>query len=857
MKKIVKIMFLLMVYIIIQLSHNNINAVEKVYVNGYSVKSYTENINYLKGINDLKAGEINVGKSVLYNNDGSFNINLGAIGKSFETIDTPEYNIVLVIDNSASMYNTEKRIQSTVDAINSIIREASDNENINIGVVSYSSNTYHSINQEPAMPILNLGHYTSNSDSDVYIEYVKDVDGKETWSDEFCKSRYIHSVTTQNDCDIQKKHYAGYTHTQAGVIAAYEMLESANNKDTAIPVVILMSDGEANCLAYSKGTYSSDKEKVKNYQYQVDSISSLINDYSIFYNESWKTLGSASGYTTIRECMYIKDKINEIYKNKCAFYTFGYYISDSSYVAKAVLNPTKENIDMLENYMSNGYNEFGIHYLVYNSGISWKDLCYTNQYYSNNGSDNIGDIFKQIIFEEVNKRSPLRDGDNLVIEDKVGEGFELLKEENKIPMMLNIDSEDVNIELVTNNGIVYEYQNAVLKISYNSEDNSIIVKIDGSYFIDKFVSLSFDIKLSENSIGTLNGKTYYTNEMSKYNFSTNEKNPYYKGATISQNLDISGSITLQKEPAKVIVNYIDNSTGELIEKSEIIDGWINDEYSTHQKQIEGYKLINLPENANGKFLNKETIVTYKYIKQSSVTVKYVDIDTNNEISPQNVTIYNEGEEYSTQKKDIENYQYLKSTSNVSGIVGRNNIEVIYYYEKKNGTLIVKYVDEDGNILLKEESEGKIGEEYRIEEKVINGYKVIKRPESCEGKYRDGVIELVFILKQDSLKKGTIEINFVDVNGNILLEKYIEIDEIGKEFYIEAPEIDGYKVIGDDKISAIYVDGKLVFNVVYDKILNESIVPTSDIEFIKIIIIGVICFTLMCVITNKLCQNKYE
>lgn len=159
--------------------------------------------------------------------------------------------------------------------------------------------------------------------------------------------------------------------------------------------------------------------------------------------------------------------------------------------------------------------------------------------------------------------------------------------------------------------------------------------------------------------------------------------------------------------------------------------------------------------------------------------------------------------------------------------------------------------------MKEESEGKIGEEYRIEEKVINGYKVIKRPESCEGKYRDGVIELVFILKQDSLKKGTIEINFVDVNGNILLEKYIEIDEIGREFYIEAPEIDGYKVIGDDKISAIYVDGKLVFNVVYDKILNESIVPTSDIEFIKIIIIGVICFTLMCVITNKLCQNKYE
>lgn len=855
MKKIVKIMFLLMAYMIIELSYSNIKAVEKVYVNGYSVKSYTENINFLKNIDDLKTGEVDVEKSVLYNNDGSFNISLGAIGKSFETIDTPEYNIVLVIDNSASMYNTEKRIQSTVDAINSIIREASDHENINIGVVSYSSHTYHSINQEPAIPILNLGHYTSTSDSDVYIEYVKDVDGKETWSDEFCRSRYIHSVTTQNNCDPQKEHYAGYTHTQAGVIAAYEMLESANNKDTAIPVVILMSDGEANCLAYSKGAYSSDKEKVKNYQYQIDSISSLMNDYSIFYNESWSTLGSASGYATIRECIYIKDRINEIYNNECAFYTFGYYISDNSYVAKAVLNPTKENIDVLENYMSSGYDELGIYDLVYNSGISWKELCYTNQYYSNNGADNIDDIFKQIIFEEVNKRSPLKEDDNLVIEDKIGEGFELLKEDDKIPMKLNIDSENISIDLVTNNGIVYEYQNAVINIVYNSEDNSIRLEVDGSYFVDKSVNLSFNIKPSEDAVGSLSGETYYTNEMSKYKFSTNENNPNYKGATVSQNLDIFGSITLEKEPAKVIVNYIDNYTGEIIEESEVINGWINDEYSTYQKQIEGYRLVSVPENANGKFLNKETIVTYKYIKQSSVTVKYIDIDTNKEISPQNVTIYDEGEEYSTLKKDINDYQYLKSTPNISGIIGRTDIEVIYYYEKKNGLLIVKYIDEDGNVLLKEESEGKIGEEYKVEEKVIDGYNIIKRPESLEGKYKDGIIELVFILKQDSLKTGTIEINFVDKDGNILLETYIENDEVGKEFSIEAPKIDGYKVIGDSKINAVYIDGKLVFNIVYDKVLDESIVPTGDIEIIKVVIIGIICLIAVNLTISRYCKNE--
>ena len=51
------------------------------------------------------------------------------------------------------------------------------------------------------------------------------------------------------------------------------------------------------------------------------------------------------------------------------------------------------------------------------------------------------------------------------------------------------------------------------------------------------------------------------------------------------------------------------------------------------------------------------------------------------------------------------------------------------------------------------------------------------------------------------------------------------DLVGEDYYLEAPEIDGYHVVGEDKVRATYVDGELVFEIVYDK--DEEIPADPD------------------------------
>ena len=54
-------------------------------------------------------------------------------------------------------------------------------------------------------------------------------------------------------------------------------------------------------------------------------------------------------------------------------------------------------------------------------------------------------------------------------------------------------------------------------------------------------------------------------------------------------------------------------------------------------------------------------VTYEYRKLSDVTVKYVDENTGEEIPGVDrvVTTYKEGENYTTEKKEISGYQFTK------------------------------------------------------------------------------------------------------------------------------------------------------------------------------------------------------
>ena len=169
-----------------------------------------------------------------------------------------------------------------------------------------------------------------------------------------------------------------------------------------------------------------------------------------------------------------------------------------------------------------------------------------------------------------------------------------------------------------------------------------------------------------------------------------------------------------KIPAKVIVQHLekddtpdDNTDNVVLAEEEIIEGFSGDSYSTARKEIENYQPADPePENAEGTMTKEDIYVTYYYERKTSgiVTVKYVDVDTNEEIlrrvdteDGEEYVTYREqmnglcGLEYTTEQKDIPYYNFVEDLrpSNAKGIYTEEDIEVIYYYRKQTFNLSVE------------------------------------------------------------------------------------------------------------------------------------------------------------------------
>lgn len=66
-------------------------------------------------------------------------------------------------------------------------------------------------------------------------------------------------------------------------------------------------------------------------------------------------------------------------------------------------------------------------------------------------------------------------------------------------------------------------------------------------------------------------------------------------------------------PGKVIVNYVDEK-GSKLALDDVINGYVDDNYKTNSKVIEGYRLIKVVGNETGKFTTDDIVVTYIYQK---------------------------------------------------------------------------------------------------------------------------------------------------------------------------------------------------------------------------------------------------
>ncbi len=222
---------------------------------------------------------------------------------------------------------------------------------------------------------------------------------------------------------------------------------------------------------------------------------------------------------------------------------------------------------------------------------------------------------------------------------------------------------------------------------------------------------------------------------------------------------------------KVTVKYLEYGTNKELVPNEQKEGNVGDAYTTQRKDIEGYIAAGIdPINANGVLTEEAQEVIYYYMRASgTVTVKYIDIDTGEEIAQQEMKSDYVGEEYTTVDliKEIEKYTFVGAAENENGTYIEGNIEVIYYYRKIPAKVIVQYLEKGTNqILTKEEVvNGEEGDPYDVTdlEKDIKGYnKVEEKPENRTGEMTQEDIIVVYyyerkqanITENEIAKEGT-------------------------------------------------------------------------------------------------------
>ena len=121
---------------------------------------------------------------------------------------------------------------------------------------------------------------------------------------------------------------------------------------------------------------------------------------------------------------------------------------------------------------------------------------------------------------------------------------------------------------------------------------------------------------------------------------------------------------------------------------------------------------------------------------------------------------------------VSDYDYL------GYIHSSNNHESPVVPEKKEGTVLVHFVDENGNTIVPDETlTGNVGEQYKSEAKTFTGYILKEVPGNATGKFTDQPQEVTYVYEKEK-QLGRVIIDFSKVTSNIGRDFYVYIDEEG-------------------------------------------------------------------------------
>ncbi len=165
-----------------------------------------------------------------------------------------------------------------------------------------------------------------------------------------------------------------------------------------------------------------------------------------------------------------------------------------------------------------------------------------------------------------------------------------------------------------------------------------------------------------------------------------------------------------KDLTLTVHHYLVNTETKLAE-DEQKTGKIHSEYTTEKSSTidyTKYELVEEPENKEGTLEQDTEVIYYYRLKEGKVIVHhYIQGTTTQVPSKDGSTVVDEtiigkvDETYTTKaSKDIAtNYEYVSKTTNSTGAITAETIEVTYYYKMKEGTIEENNITKEGTTLV--------------------------------------------------------------------------------------------------------------------------------------------------------------
>ena len=257
----------------------------------------------------------------------------------------------------------------------------------------------------------------------------------------------------------------------------------------------------------------------------------------------------------------------------------------------------------------------------------------------------------------------------------------------------------------------------------------------------------------------------------------------------------------------VVVKYLekdntptDTSDNKVLLPEKTINGYVGKDYTTTSEAIPGYTLVEKTTNFEGTMTEEKIEVVYYYLKNTSVTVRYLEKDNtesdsdNKELVPDIVIDGYVGKDYETEQKQISGYTFVEVKGKTSGKMTEEGITVVYYYAQ-NTKVTVEHIDRETNeILATDTINGKVGDVAHTQSKDFEGYVLVEAPSEPDivmDKTGTQVVRYYYA----HVSGGVIEKHIDEITGNVIEQKLHEGNE-GDSYDISSKTFEGYDLVTD-------------------------------------------------------------